>query len=44
MATNGSSSSEPSLTKAQLDRIEKNKQKAQTLKKSKLIAHPYSKK
>lgn len=34
---------ESNLTKAQIDRIEKNKLKAQTLKKSKLIAHPYSK-
>lgn len=31
------------LSKAQLDRIEKNRQKAITLRKSKLVAHPYSK-
>lgn len=36
-------SPEQPLTKAQLERIEKNKQRALTLKKSKLIAHPYSK-
>lgn len=43
MAENDSSTPETSLTKAQLERIEKNKLKAQTLKKSKLIPHPYSK-
>lgn len=31
------------LIKAQLERIEKNRQKAITLRKSKLVAHSYSK-
>lgn len=42
--TSSDNSPQPFLTKAQLERIEKNKSKAQTLRKSKLIAHPYSKK
>lgn len=44
MATTESTFAESNLTKAQLERIEKNKLKAETLKKTKLIAHPYAKK
>lgn len=35
--------SEDDLSKAQLNRIEKNKQRALTLRQSRLTAHPYSK-
>lgn len=35
--------SEDGLSKAQQNRIEKNKQRALTLRQSRLTAHPYSK-